>query len=167
MRDDQSSLERYVVAISSWLNWTAGVALVVMVVVNVANILGRLIFNAPIKGTYEISEFLGAAIGAFAMSWTMVQRGHVSIDVLMSHVSGRAQTIVDAFTGLLSIGIFALLTWQSAVFATDLWESGQVSMGLRVPYYPVVYGVAFGCALLTLVLGVQLMQTLPRIKQQG
>lgn len=154
------SFKNLFISFSYCLNWVAGIALVAMVVVNMVNIFGRLFFNSPFRGTYEISEFLGAAIGAFAMGWTMVQGGHVSIDVLVSRLSRRSQAVIDAFVGLLGMAIFSLLTWQTAVFATELMQTGQLSMGLRVPYYPVVYGVAFGCAVITLVLVIRFLDSL-------
>jgi len=38
------------------------------------------------------------------------------------------------------------------VFAIDMKRSGELSMTALVPFYPYVYGIAFGCVLLCLVI---------------
>jgi hypothetical protein len=55
---------------------------------------------------------------------------------------------------------FAVATWQIVVKATTLWQTGEVTETLRIIYYPFTYGVALGCAVLTLVFLTDLMKGL-------
>ncbi|MGA9178233.1 MAG: TRAP transporter small permease, partial [Desulfobacterales bacterium] len=48
--------------------------------------------------------------------------------------------------------------WQIAVKATTLMNTGEITETLRIIYYPFTYGVAFGCAALSLVLFTDLVR---------
>jgi hypothetical protein len=52
-----------------------------------------------------------------------------------------------------------MIAWQSAVYGIDLRQSGEVSLTLQMPLYPIVYGIAFGCGLLALVLLMDLIKS--------
>ena len=72
--------------ISDWLNrllaWMAGAFLLGMVLLTCANILCR-IFWVPIRGTFELMGFSGAVVTAFALGYTQMKKGHISVDVLV------------------------------------------------------------------------------------
>jgi hypothetical protein len=46
---------------------------------------------------------------------------------------------------------FAVVAWQIAKYAATLRKTGEVTETLQVIYYPFTYGVALGCAVLSLV----------------
>jgi hypothetical protein len=46
---------------------------------------------------------------------------------------------------------FAIVSWQIAKYATTLVKTGEITETLRIVYYPFTYGVALGCAVLSLV----------------
>jgi hypothetical protein len=54
---------------------------------------------------------------------------------------------------------FALVSWQIAKYATTLWKTGELTETLRIVYYPFTYGVAFGCATLSLVFLTDLLKS--------
>ena len=81
------------------------------------------------------------------------------MELLVARFSPRAQGIVDSLTGILSLGIFSLVTWQSIALANDMRRAGETSMTSLQPFYPYIYAIAFGCALLCLVILVDLMKS--------
>ena len=74
----------------------------------------------------------------------------------------RAQAIMDIIVGTISITFFGLTVWQIALYATDMVISGEVSPTTKTPFYPFVYGVAFGFLVLCLVLLVDLIKSIGR-----
>jgi len=72
----------------------------------------------------------------------------------------RAQGIIGSITGILSLGIFSLVTWQCIVLANEMRRAGAVSMTGLFPFYPYIYAIAFGVALLCLVILVDVIQSL-------
>jgi len=132
-----------------------------MMLLVVGNIMLRIVWR-PIFGTYDFVMFLGSVVVAFALAYCAIQGGHVAVDILVARFSPRTQAIIDSSTSILSIGIFAIIAWQCSVYGTDMWRTGEVSMSVHIPFYPFVYGVGFGCAVLGLVLLADLFKSLAK-----
>ena len=146
-----SRLRKITERLSYWFNWIAGGGLVAMVLLTCADVVMRS-SGRPIPGTFEIVGFLGAVIAAFAIAYTQILGGHVAIDYLVARMPRRSQGIVRSFTYLVGAGLFALIAWQSYLFAGDLWASGEVSPTEKIPFFPFVYGIALACLQVSLVL---------------
>ena len=142
--------------LSRMLNWVAGWSLVGMMGLTCADIVLRL-FRRPILGTYEIVGFLGAVVASFAMAQTTIERGHVAVQVVVQRFSSRVQEVIYLMTHLLSLLLFALLAWECVRYANDLWASGEVSMTLQLPFFPVLYGIALSAVTVCLVLLVDIL----------
>jgi len=48
------------------------------------------------------------------------------------------------------------------VLANDKWRLGELSMTALLPFHPYIYGVAFGCILLCLVILVDLIKSMAK-----
>jgi TRAP-type C4-dicarboxylate transport system permease small subunit len=126
-----------------------------------ADIVLRL-FRHPILGTYEVAGFLGAVVASFAMAQTAIERGHVAVQVIVARFSPRVQEVIYVITHLLSLLLFALLAWECIRYGNDLRTSGEVSMTLQLPFFPVLYGIALSAAIVCLVLLVDILQVMAR-----
>lgn len=144
------------------LYWIAGAAIVVMMVLTCADVVLRYL-RMPIPGTYELVCFLGALAVSFAMAHTSVERGHVAVSLVVRLLPQRAQYLVDSLTGTLGIILFALIAWQSALYANVLRGSGEVSLTLQMPFYPFVYGMAFSAGAVCLVLLTDVLKNLAKV----
>jgi TRAP-type C4-dicarboxylate transport system permease small subunit len=117
-------------------------------------------FWKPIFGAYDYTCFISAIVIAFAMAHCAVQGGHTQVDLFVTRFSQRAQGIIGSLVGILSLGLFSLVTWQCIVLANDMRLSGEVSMTSLIPFHPYIYAVAFGCGLLSLVILVDVIKSL-------
>lgn len=138
------------------LMWVAGWSLVAMMGLTCADIILRL-FRHPILGTYEIVGFLGAMVAGFAMAQTTIERGHVAVQIVIMRFPPRLQRTVYLITHLLSVLLFGVLAWESVRYGNDFRASGEVSMVLGLPFYYVVYGIAFSAVIVCLVLIVDIL----------
>lgn len=136
---------------SYWFNWVAGLALVGLMLLTCADVIGRAL-NAPVPGTYEIVGFLGTMITAFALAYTYVQGGHTAIEYLVDRLPERAHNWLRVVTTLVSAALFTMIAWRSFVYGTALWQSGSVSLTEKIPFYPFVFGVGVACIPLVLLL---------------
>jgi TRAP-type C4-dicarboxylate transport system permease small subunit len=143
------------------LNWVAGFSLVGMMFLTCADIVLRF-FRRPILGTYEIVGFLGAMVAGFAIAQTTIDRGHVAVQVVVARFSPQIQKIIYLITHILSIFLFALLAWECVRYGNDFRASGEVSLTLRMPFYPVVYGIALSAIVVCLVLFVDILQVMTK-----
>ena len=158
-------LEKFANSFSSGLNWIAGIALVGMLALIVADIIGAKLFKWPIPGGIEMVGFLGVVVIAFAISQTQILHGHIEVEFLVSRLPETAQRAISGIVYSLGMVLFALLTWQSYDFGHILQMSGEVSMTQGIPFYPVVYGIALCSIVVFLVLLVQFIRAVTKTKR--
>jgi TRAP-type C4-dicarboxylate transport system permease small subunit len=129
----------------------AGV-LTAMMLLTASDVTLRYVFNRPIVGSFDLTEYMMAIMVAFSLAYCALLKGHVSVDIIVSRLPSRAQAVIDGITGLLSIFLFSLITWQSWVYMKLLFASGVESSVLLIPRYPFAGLVFLGSAFLTLML---------------
>lgn len=140
-----------IAGISAGFNTVAGAAVVVMMLLTCADVLLRLLRH-PIPGAYELVGFLGTVIVSFSLALTSLSKGHIAVEIVVARLPRRVQTAIEAVTSMIGAALFALITWQSLIYALDMRQSGEVSVTLTMPIYPFIFGIAAGSALLVLVL---------------
>lgn len=157
----KSNLIKLIQRFSRWLAWGSSVAVVSMMLLSCTDVSLRY-FGYPIKGTYEIVGLLGALVIGLGIAYTQVQQGHIAVELVFSRLPERIQRIVNIITWFPSMFVFILLAWQSTALAVKYSRTGLVSETLRLPIYPIVYGVAFASAIMCLVLLADLLSLLTK-----
>jgi TRAP-type C4-dicarboxylate transport system permease small subunit len=157
-----SRLEKIVNLVTRWLNWIAAAAIIAVMVIVCANVIGRSFFGTPVKGTVDIVSLLGAVVIAWAIAYTQSFKGHIRIDLLVQRLVPRLQCIVDSVIDLISLALFALISWQTILFAKANFEVGELSEVLKLPITPFASVVAIGCIALTLVLLIDLIKSVSK-----
>ena len=123
----------------------------VMMLLTVADVVGRRVFNQPISGAYELSQFMLVIVVFFTIVHCEFVRGHIAIDLVTSRFRQRTQDVVASIMYLFFLVTFGLLTRQLIVHAMDLWQVNRISGELAIPVFPFVFVAALGSALLSLV----------------
>ncbi len=137
--------------LSRIVNVVAGVSLTFLMLLTVADVILRR-FKIPIVGTYELVAFSGAVVIGFSLPLTSWMRGHIYVDFFIQKFSKKVQAIFNVATRILVIGLFIMIGWNLIKYAMDLQKSGEVSLTLRLPFYPVAYGVGICCFIQCLVI---------------
>jgi len=158
-------LEKISKALNKWVNWIAGGALGAMMILTVVNIIMREVY-VPFGGTTELVGFLAAAVAAFALGYTQINRGHVAIDLFVVRLPQRARMIIDAIVSFTSMALFGIIAWQVAELAGRFWRIGVLSETLRISLFPLAYAVAAGCVLLSLALLVDCLKSLVQVMKR-
>lgn len=135
----------------------AGAALAGSMFLTVADVILRQ-FKIPIVGTYELVGLLGAVTVGFAIPQTSRVQGHVIMDFVTSKLPQSWLTPFHVITRILAIITFAIIAWNLWALGSDMKKSGEVTLTLQLPYYPVAYGLALCCFVECLVLFVDLAQ---------
>ena len=152
-------LEKFAHSSSHRVNWVAGVGLVAMLSLIVADIIGIKFFKYPVPGAIEIVGFLGVTVTAFAIAHTYVLRGHIRVEFFIMQMPARLQASINAFVSLVGTGFFVVLAWQCYAYGRVLQKTGEVSMTQKIPFYPFVYAIAFCCLPICLLLLVEFLQS--------
>lgn len=159
-------LDRLNSILNRGLAMVAGFSLVAMVMVTVGEMVLRM-FGRPMAGTVETIGWLAAVTTAFALGYTQVHQGHVSIDLLTTRLGSRSQVVVSMLVNLISAALFVIVTWNVFRYAGLLRETGSLSETMKVIVYPWVYLVSLGCAGLTLALLVDFLKSCRQIFSGG
>jgi TRAP-type C4-dicarboxylate transport system permease small subunit len=154
-----NALEKVTLFLNRLLIWIGGGFLVAMILLTCTNILLRLVW-VPVKGTFELMGFFGAITTAFALGYTQIKKGHISVDVLILSFSNKTRRILDVINSLICTVFFSFVAWQITKYAGNLRATGEVTETLRFPYYPFTYAVAIGCGLLALVFLTEFFQSI-------
>jgi len=137
--------------LSRFLNVIAGIALVFLMFLTLGDVILRL-FKRPIVGTYELVAFSGAIVIGFSLPLTSWLRAHIFVDFFVLKFSKKVQNVFNIATRCVVIFLFFLIAWNLIRYGMDLQKSGEVSATLRMPFYPIAYGVAVSCFIQCLVM---------------
>jgi TRAP-type C4-dicarboxylate transport system permease small subunit len=129
-----------VVKMSRVTNIVGGVILVLMMLLTVLDVILRYL-GKPITGTYELMGFAGALVIGFAVAQASLDGAHVSVDILTDRLGLLGRDVLLVMTKLIALALFILIGWALFVKGHDLYKTGEVSLTLRVPYFPVAYGL--------------------------
>ncbi len=142
-----------------------GAALLALVLLATGNVALRIV-GAPYSGTYEVVSFLGAAVTAAALGYTQKRKDHIVVDILSDRFPPAAKRVLDALNYAVTAVLFAIVAWQVFAWGNRLRQSGELSETLKIVYYPYVYFVGLGFAVLALTLVLDLLETVWR-KEDG
>jgi TRAP-type C4-dicarboxylate transport system permease small subunit len=137
--------------LSRFFNVIAGISLTFLMLLTVMDVILRSL-KSPIVGTYELVAFSGAVVIGFSVPLTSWMRGHIFVDFFILRFSQKVRNIFNITTRCLVIVLFFLIGWNLIKYGMDLQKSGEVSLTLQMPFYPVAYGVAVCCFVQCLVL---------------
>jgi TRAP-type C4-dicarboxylate transport system permease small subunit len=137
--------------LSRFLNVIAGISLTFLMLLTVMDVILRSL-KRPIVGTYELVAFSGAVVIGFSVPLTSWVRGHIYVDFFILKFSQKVRNVFNIATRCVVIVLFFLIGWNLIKYGMDLQKSGEVSLTLQMPFYPVAYGVGICCFVQCLVL---------------
>jgi len=125
----------------------SGTLLVALVALSGLNVVCRLAGH-PVSASYELSGLFGALLAALALADTQRKRGHVELDLFTRKYPESAKRWIGAFNVFAGALLMIALGCQIANRAATLLRAGEVSETLKFPYPWLMFGTAFGLALL-------------------
>ena len=131
--------------------WVAATAVCLMMLLTFSDVIGRYLFNRPIKGAAEITEQMLVFVIFLAAAYLAAKNRHVRVDAVTSRLPSRGRAILDSVTSFACAGTVTLLVWQMGARAWDMiLYPGSTTPILLVPLGPFVMVAAIGCLILCL-----------------
>ena len=130
--------------------FVAGAAFIAMMLVTVADVVMRYLFNSPLTWSFDlITNYLMAAGFFLAVSATQARRQHVNVDVLARLMPDRLRAAIMAAAGVAVVILFALIWWTGAVQFWEAWSKGLVLDGtIPWPRWPTYLLIPLGLTLM-------------------
>ena len=127
-------------------------ALAALVLITVVDVAGRYLFNKPLFGALEISEFLMLFIGFGGLAYAELRQAHIVVDFFVTVLPRRIQALLDSVAALLGALFWGFVAWRAIDHAQQIREAGEVSINLALQIYPFYLIVAAGGILFALLL---------------
>jgi TRAP-type C4-dicarboxylate transport system permease small subunit len=137
-------------------SWVASVFLAAMMLLTVADVLGRSFLARPIHGTYELVELLLTCTFFFALPAVFLRDGHVLVDAIDSRLP-RAVPWLKRIALVVAAVMLGIIAWRCWLFARNALEFGDVTSDLSLPlilyWIPLLVGIG-GAAVAALAMAV-------------
>ncbi len=112
----------------------------------VADVLGRVLFNSPVKGTTEVVSLSIVIICFLQAGFAIRSGGMLHVDMFVSKGGPRTQSVFAALAALAGLVFFGLICWGSWDGAAHAWVSNEFEGegALRVPVWPARFVLILG-----------------------
>jgi len=142
-------------------------SILAMMVLTVVDVCGRYFLNQPIRGAFELTEFMVVIAVASGLASTQLSKRHIAVEFVVARMSPRAQKVIDGFGYAICLGLYILISWQAVVGAQTQWRHGITSAAFGLVFWPFYLFLALGCGALCLVFLVDLLKLLQGKGDQG
>jgi tripartite ATP-independent transporter DctM subunit len=153
---------------SRWTNIIGLSGFFIMVVLSFVDVIMRYFFNSPIRYVSELIE-VGMITSIFlAIAYTQNQKGHISVDVIVSRLTPKPRVILEFITTVLGLGIFAIIIWQNVVEIPFVLANNIVhTQSFPVSKAPFLALIVLGCSILWIFLVRDLLVKIVEARELG
>ena len=141
--------------LSEILSIIGALAILIILVVTVADVVMNKIFNSPFPGATEIiTSMMPISVFGFLLS-TQIKKRHITIDAVTVRLTANWQTFVKSLGLGVGVYLFGLLTYLNIPMAIHSFKIGDHTGGtIAVPIYPakIIIPVATGLVAIQLLI---------------
>jgi len=138
------------------LAFGSGIGVCIMILTTCVDVVSRR-FGYPLIGAYDIVKVAGALTLALALPYTTAVKGHVAIEYFFHKLNRTTRIVVDSILRIMSMVMFAFLSWRNILYGNDFLNNNQVTQTLQMPVFWVPYVISFCCAIVVLAIGYNLV----------
>jgi TRAP-type transport system small permease protein len=131
--------------ISRWVGYFGIITVLALMLLIIANVIGRVFFNSPITGTIELVSLTMVGLG-LNMAITALRGRHITAEIVSKRFPEPIQSIVDSLMILGALTIYAIFAWRAILEIIYQYQSKyMVSIVLPIPMYLpwFIYSVGF------------------------
>ncbi|WP_370332275.1 TRAP transporter small permease subunit [Mycolicibacterium hippocampi] len=131
------TLPRPVLVVARTLSVVAGILLVGLILLTIADVISRNFRDRSIVGTVEIATMLLVAIAFLGLASAEADGRHVVVELFESRFGVRTRMVFSVLRTLLLIGLGLLLAWGLTEVLLSAVDRGETTNDiLRLPTWP-------------------------------
>ncbi len=150
--------------INRFIAGVSGFFLIPLMLITAIDVIGRDVFNRPIYGTVELSQYMLAVFILLGLGYALQVKAHVAVSIFTSRLSDYTQTVLNILSTILCLSISLVLVWQGWVVGM---EETAVSDMLRVPQLPFKLLVSVAAFLMCLELLIDLGDAVKKLVRRS
>ena len=143
-------LDRALHAVERFTAISSGLFIFVLMLVGVAQILGRKLFNYPIFGYIDAVEMSIAVFAFLAIAYCERMNGHVRMELLIGRLRGKPLWLAEAAGQVLGLILLAVLIYYGWEHAMRAYNYGDSTIDAQIPWWPSKMLIPFAFSLLFL-----------------
>lgn len=124
------------VPIEDAANLIGAFAIFALMVLGVAQIVLRSIFNAPITGYIDLVELSMASMAFLGAAYSQRLGAHIRMELLIGRLHGRMLWGVEAFGVIVAMFIISVLIWYGAEHFVRSYTLGDTTIDAEFPVWP-------------------------------
>ena len=129
--------------INRWMHTILGpvasIVLFFMMALTFVDVIGRYLFNSPVVGGVELTEFAMAIVIFLGLTLLCCEEGHVVVDIFDSFVPEGMKPIQNIIINIVSFIVMGVISWQLWLKAGEAVEYGDRTQFLLMPMGPLFY----------------------------
>ena len=133
------------------LGVAASAILLAMMLLTFVDVVGRYLFNRPLRGGFEVTELALLVLIFAGLPLVSHADEHVTMDFIDRLLKPGARLALERAVDLLCAAIFFFGAWLVWLKADRIWEYRDATDVLRIVYGPFVYFMAVMIALTGLI----------------
>ena len=141
------------------------IGLFLMMLLTTFNAVGRYLFNAPIPGSYEITELYLMPMIVFLVASSLQRKeGNISVRIVYRTLSKTLQTYIDLLSRIITLVLYGIISVTAGLYAWDGYQRGWVTVGVvEFPVYLswAILSVGFGTFCLRLMFQISKSEGIP------
>ena len=142
---DLNKIDKKMAWLSSTLSYLGAFSLFTMMCLTTVDVVGRYLFNRPITGAFELTEYLVLILIFSFIGYTQSQKGHVAVDILLPLLPQKLKKMTEVGNHLICLALMGLIAWMGVEKALELRVVGEASPNLHIPAYPFAFYLVLGC----------------------
>jgi TRAP-type mannitol/chloroaromatic compound transport system permease small subunit len=104
-------------SLSTWTGKIVSVLSMVVALVITYEIVAREVFHLPTTWAAELTVFACGLLYLLGGAWTLLQDGHVRVDILHNRFKPRTRALVDCLTYFAFVLYVSVMIWATAKYA--------------------------------------------------
>ncbi len=130
--NDASGVRRPLALITRCAGYGAACFLLAMMLITVADVSSRAVFNRPITGAYDLVQLFLVGTVFLSIPDVFLRGENIVIDFVDHLFGSRAIELLKAVANLLAFGFLAVLLWRMVPQALDSMRFHEVSPDLAI-----------------------------------
>lgn len=147
--------------VSNFLYIVGGIFVVLSMVIIIANVIMRGLFNSPIRGAYELISLCAVLFVSVSIPVCTLSTNHITVEFITQKLRRTPKMIAEIFARIIEAAVGLIFTYSGWRLAKRMIEAGESTSSGGIPIGPfrVVWVV---CAALMAVFAIYTIFQIPR-----
>lgn len=143
MKSNSTKIEKGFNKIVDIMQFLSNMSLILIMTLISLDVLGRNLFNKPIKGSYELTELTAALLVFFALAVTHREGNHITIDFLVERFPEKVQKWLMSIIEICIAIVLFFMSYHILGNGLRLMGRNTTTTDLSLPLYPFLFIASF------------------------